>query len=343
MTQLLLVLQPFGELLEPYLPEKMMPVFPFYTTVSRISYKPEVFDCKLVSDYIPSFMNMVNHKLTYGDVCDKRAIELLKISGDIFVMWSGGIDSTCVLVSILKNWPAQELKRITVLCNTDSIKENKKFLPIITKNFKIETSSDRIEEFLKRGHVITGELGDQLFGSDIVGECVRRWGDSVIKMPWQEVAPRLFEEFSPDKGKPTYSNYVEIVKESPIELKTVHDFFWWLNFSQKWQHVKLRTLGSKTWTNPKLYFPKLVHFYETIDFQVWSLHNQDKKIKDKWVTYKYTSKDYIVDYSKDTDYTYKLKLPSLFNLYVGTDFNWSVDEDWNFLSKEDTIKRIIND
>lgn len=337
------MLQPFGKLFEPYLPDTMMPIFPFYTTVSRIRYKPEVFDCKLISDYVPDLLTKKNHNLNYGQVCDKRAIELLKLEGNIFVMWSGGIDSTGALVAILRNWPKKELERITVLCNSDSIKENKNFFSIIAKNFKTENSTNKIEDFLKRGYVITGELGDQLFGSDIVGECVKRWGDESIKMPWQKIAPLMFNEFHSGKGKNTYNNYLEIIKESPFELKTVHDFFWWLNFTQKWQHVKLRTLGAKTWSDPKLYFPKLIHFYETEDFQIWSLHNQDKKIKDQWHTYKFTAKDYIIEYSKDQDYSSKLKIQSLANLYIGNDFNWGIDEDWNFLDKEEILKRIKND
>ena len=74
-------------------------------------------------------------------------------------------------------------------------------------------------------------MNDQLFGSDIVGKCVDAWGDSAIRDDWKIVAPKLFELFSPKHGAECYENYKNIVPESPFELKTTHDFFWFLNFN----------------------------------------------------------------------------------------------------------------
>jgi hypothetical protein len=342
-TKLLLVLRPFGFEFEGLFPPTMMPVMPFYTTVSRLEYKPEAFDCKLICPPIKEVLAQPNHKMTWAEVCDKRAMELLKIEGPIFLTWSGGIDSTCVAVAILRNWPKEDLKRVTVLCNKESINENKNFLPIIAKNFKVENMSHRIEDFLKRGHVITGELGDQCFGSDIVGDCITHWGEGVIKQSYKEVVPKIFEVFSPSHGKGTYENYSNIVNECPFEIKTTHDFLWWLNYTQKYQHVKLRMLMNDVWTDAKTYFPKIVHFFDSLDFNVWSIHNHDKKIGNTWESYKWVSKEYIVDYSKDETYLKKLKVNSLINLYVGLSresINWSIDENWNFLSKEETLARM---
>ena len=44
------------------------------------------------------------------------------------------------------------------------------------------------------------------------------------------------------------------------------------------------------------------HFYGTEDFQLWSMNNMDKKIKDTWNTYKWVCKDIIYDYTRDADY-----------------------------------------
>ena len=343
MNKLLIVLRPFAEDLKPYLPGNMMPIIPFYTSVSRLNYKPDVFDFKLITDYVPTLTAMPNHNLSFSDVCDKRAIELLNSNEKIFVMWSGGIDSTTVLVAILKNWPASEFFRITVLCNTDSIKENKSFFHIIVKHFKTEVSSVNIESFLKRGIVVTGEFGDQMFGADGVGKCIKIWGEDVINRSWKDIVPVQFTKQSPTNGLATFENYLPIIYESPFEIETVQDFYWWLNFTQNWQHIKLRTLMSKTWSNPKLYFPKLIHFFESTDFQIWSLHNHDKKIKDSWDSYKFTAKDYISSYTGNTDYDSKLKVLSLQNLYYGSEMHWGIDEDWNYLNKEETLQRVKND
>src|SRR6266487_1681100 len=57
---------------------------------------------------------------TYEQLCDERAREVLGYNGPLHVFWSGGIDSTCLLVSLLK---ARGGDRITVLMNRDSIAE----------------------------------------------------------------------------------------------------------------------------------------------------------------------------------------------------------------------------
>jgi hypothetical protein len=343
MNKLLLVLRPFSKDLKSYLPSNMIPVYPFYTTVSRLNYKPDAFDFKLVTDYVPLLSATPNHNLSFSDICDKKAIELLNLNEKIFVMWSGGIDSTTVLVSILKNWPASEFFRITVLCNIDSIKENKSFFHTIVKYFKTEISSSNIESFLKRGIVVTGEFGDQLFGADGVGKCIKVWGNDVIYRSWKDILPVQFKKHCPITGLAAFENYLPIINESPFEIETVQDFYWWWNFTQNWQHIKLRTLMSTTWTDPKLYFPKLIHFFESTDFQIWSLHNHDKKIKDTWDSYKFTAKDYILSYTGDVEYNAKLKVPSLQRLYYDTEIHWGIDEDWNFLDKEETLKRIKHD
>lgn len=339
-SRLLLFLHTSGKSLENVLPIGHMPIFPFYTTVSRLTYKPDAFNCKSIAEPFSEIISVKNHQLSFADVCNNRSLEIRKLKGNIYILWSGGIDSTCVIASILKNWSEQDLERATVLCNHYSVLENRQFFAIISKKFKTKLSTHRYEDYLKKGYVITGELGDQLFGSDVVGECVKHWGDDVIHADWTDIAPKIFQVFSPNFGMATYNNYRGIIDEAPFKLKTVHDFFWWLNITQKWQHVKLRTLISSSWEDPKTYFPKLIHFYETVDFQVWSLHNQDKKIKSTWDSYKYTAKNYIVDYTRDEKFHTKLKLPSLRNLHNATEFKWAIDEDWKYLTREESLLRL---
>jgi hypothetical protein len=73
---------------------------------------------------------------------------------------------------------------------------------------------------------------------------------------------------------------------------------WWWNFALKWDEVKYRmfmsTIVDKT--------PDFMHFTDTDTFQLWSISNPDKKIKDTPESYKFTAKDYIFDYTSDADY-----------------------------------------
>ena len=341
-SKLLLFLNPWVNAIVDKLPLSTLPVFPFYQSVSRLNYKPDTFDCKSICEPISTLTALPNHGMTFDQLCDQRALELKKLPGTIFVMWSGGIDSTTVMTAILRTWKDSELSKLVVLCNTDSIKENPNFFKLIaTKGIEIRTSSADIEQHLNYGYVVTGELCDQLFGSDIVGSCVSAFGESAITAPWKDTVPGIFNKFSSTHGAAAFNNYSNIIDECPFPLVTTQDFCWWLNFTQKWQHVKLRTLMSTTWTNPGATFKNLIHFFDTVPFQVWSLHNQDKKIKTTWQSYKYLAKEYIISYTSDISYMSKLKVPSLGNLYFGRECNWAIDENWKFLTKEQSLERLL--
>lgn len=341
MKRLLTFLHPHArDDLSKVLPKDTLPLWPWYTTVSRLNHKPDAFHSKSMGEPISELITLPDHKLTFSDVMDKRALELLKLDGTIFVMWSGGIDSTGVVSAILKNWPKEDLKRVTILCSTLSIKENKSFFPHIVKNFKIDQVTHNLEKFARQGYIITGELGDQIFGSDVIHQCINHWGEEVILKDWKDIAPQLFKKIDPVLGEAVFQNYAGIVDEAPFELKSTFDFFWWLNFTQKWQHVKYRALISTTWTDPKQYFPKVVHFFEGVDFQLWSIYNHGSKVPSTWNDYKKIAKDYIMDYTNDPETMSQLKIASGPNLYVGVEPNWAIDEDWNFISRDEAFKRL---
>jgi hypothetical protein len=319
-----------------------MPVWPWYTSVSRCNYKPDAFECVLGGEHVDYIKSLPYHNLSFNDIMNKRALEILKKDGPIFIMWSGGIDSTGVVSAILKTWPKEELKRITVLCSTLSIKENKSFFAHIVKNFKIGQVTHKLEPYAKIGHIITGEFGDQVIGSDNIYIGINLFGEGAIKEDWRKIAPEVFKAMDPVYGLDTYNNYVNIVPESPIDIKTGFDFFWWVNFTQKWQHVKYRALISPTWTDPKQYFPKVIHFYEHVDFQLWAIHKPEERIPKSWTDYKSSIKNYIFDYTNDQSSISQLKVASGPNLYVGIDYNWAIDEDWNFVTQEEAFKRVRN-
>lgn len=339
-SKLLLPLCPWENEFNGKLAEDSLTLFPFYQTVSRLKYKPDAFECKLISDPIEEIVKLPYDNSTYAQSMDRRARELADMNVNTYVMYSGGIDSTGLLVSIYRNWTDEELERLTVFYNTDSVKENPNFFKHISqKKTKTKITTLNLEPYLKDGIVVTGELGDQLMGSDIVGDCVAKFGEESIRQDWTTVAPKFFESVAPN-GLLCYEKYKGIINESPFELKNTHDFFWWLNFTQKWQHVKLRLLVADVWKEQETTFKNIVHFYETPYFQVWSLHNHHLKIKNTWDSYKFTAKEYILDYTKDVSYMSKRKINSLNNVFLGREFNWSIDENWKFLSKEETLERV---
>jgi hypothetical protein len=84
-----------------------------------------------------------------------------------------------------------------------------------------------------------------------------------------------------------------------------------------------------------------MHFFDTPEFQRWSLDNPDKKIKNTLNTYKYTAKEFIVKYTNHTDYLKKPKVGSLQFIWSNFDKNYAIDKDFNEMSLDD-IKGCVN-
>jgi hypothetical protein len=170
------------------------------------------------------------------------------------------------------------------------------------------------------GILVTGEHNDQLFGSNVVARFIANYGESSIHAPYdRETVKQHFNRTLQDDAKAeAYMRMFERVKSAaPVAIGTNYDFFWWLNFALKWQSVGLRMLPFVAPRNaanitPDYVGERLLHFYATDEFQLWSMLNPDKKIKDTWSTYKWPCKDLILAYTGDEEYhKNKIKKSSL--------------------------------
>ncbi len=279
----------------------------------------------------------------FGTICEQRARQLLdhaaRTGQKLTVLYSGGIDSTLILVSLLKVGTPNELKeRVLVLLNEVSIHENPRFYyEHIIKKFNC-ASSYGFREFLgKPGHmVITGEGNDQLFGSAVLRDFVHHWGEDVINSRGTDGLMIDLIDFKV-KNKQHSARLVDIFNQSfynaPIELPTVFHKFWWLNFTLKWQSVYMRLLA---YTLPKYRNNiKLEHNYSTFfhipDLQLWVMKNSDQLIGDTWLTYKQECKDIIYAYNKDQEYRdRKAKWGSLFRVVSNKKLAWAFDSNLQY-------------
>lgn len=288
-------------------------------------------------------------KKTFEELCNERAHEILvradSFDSDVCVLWSGGIDSTLVLISLLKNATPSQKKRIVVLMTDESIAEYPKFYEEHVRG-KLRAESSMLYPYMLGGNAImtNGEQNDQLFGFDSVGRLMNRFGPAIIHEPRKrETFFTLFDEAA---RNPAVTNrlldLLELVMaKSPIPVETHFDYLWWINFSQKWQNTFLRTLSTVPPRNVQNITPEYVRtrnasFYGTEEFQLWSLHNQDKKIKDEWRTYKWICKDIIYDYTKDANYRdNKTKRGSLHNVIIQQISYDFIDEEYRYYNDLD--------
>lgn len=259
-------------------------------------------------------------------LCDARGRELLAraqtLDLPLRVLWSGGIDSTATLVAVLKAAAdAGDVGRVSVFLSRHSVREYPAFFRrVIRPRLRYTKKSDIKQALTPDALIVTGEHGDQIFGSVLAGDYLRdgRWyrpADRRLFAPWPAVLPTALAK---RLGKREATRALDFLRpqleRSPLPLDSLFDLLWWVNFSMKWQSVTLRLAALR----PDRYSvlrQRLGHFFRSDDFQRWSLANHEYKIGADWPSYKMPLKRYIDDYFPDPAYLAgKTKQASLLNV-----------------------------
>lgn len=266
-----------------------------------------------------------NYNNSWEQVSDKRCVELRKTHFDRpwTVLWSGGIDSTVIMTSIIKNLPKSDYENITVACSAMSIWENPRFyFDYIKPNFKIvhsewATSKEAIDQEV---YMINGEPADQLFGGVGISPNLIFHDASFMKKNIRTHKNNAIDFLSSKTDKKFAEWYCDVVitnaATAGVEINTLHDMLWWANFNHTWAAIKFRYLLYGHWKNIKnasFFLDKFIHWFDSDDYQSWSLYNQtnDQVFNKTAAEYKLAAKKYI--YSLDRNnyyYTYKTKTGS---------------------------------
>ncbi len=259
--------------------------------------------------------------LDMNALCDESGrrivAEALHAGKDIQVLWSGGIDSTVALLGVVKAAAAVGYTdRIEVLLTQRSIEEYPAFFPRFVAPLRHRFVTAPVTSHLDPAKlVVTGEHGDQIFGSAKIGHYV---SDGRAFKDWRSALPSLLAEaLESAQDADTVLHYVEpLFHAAPVKLRNVFDAFWWINFTLKWQIVGMRLAVFRT-RGVKRTFEALRHYFSHSSFQLWALTNPDKKIRDTWESYKMPLKDYIFGFTGDNEYRLKkVKVPSLKEVFI---------------------------
>jgi hypothetical protein len=303
---------------------------PFSRMVSRISYKPDFFRHKLDCEFVPDLLKIQRKAPDWKTCCLERAQSLLqRYPGKIWLSWSGGIDSTTLVASILEVASPEDRKRLTIVLSHHSVLEN----PSYYENYICDLPYKNILEDLSKqlmkenAVLITGELGDQLFGSDFLID--QDFGEDYKTSATRIIGKGMFERLHP------------IVGEAPFPIRSAHDFFWWFNFTQKWQFVKYRCYEHTTWNLQAKYGQHIEHFFDSIDFQLWSLQNHDLKHNGSWATYKTAAKDFLFQVTKDPAQTQLKKWQSLEKTYLVSENRLAIDKNLNPVNTFEELEQYV--
>lgn len=289
--------------------------------------------------------DLANFNMTYEQCCEQRAHDLYQKSKllnlPLYIFYSGGIDSTLVVICFLKVIPKEDLDRLVIVLSLDSIRENLRFYHKHIRGKLKTISSERMSMlFDKRALIVGGEHNDQLFGTDVIADFTNKFNFSEIHEPYtREVVTEFYlKRGMSEKGANIWYELIhEHAKNAPCEIKTIFEYFWWLNFNFKWQSVFFRMLLRTDVQIRNVIDKEFVetyfhHFYSEDYFQKWSMTNKSMKIKDNWSTYKWLAKDMIFDYTKDGEYKRdKQKAPSLYKLFLQKDTPVALTTDYKYI------------
>lgn len=243
----------------------------------------------------------------FSSLCDQRAEEILDLARkqdcSIDVLWSGGIDSTVALTALLQATKrVRETERLRIFLSVGSISEYPAFFhQYIKEQLRWTPVGFPIARYLSPDSItVTGEHGDLLFGDSSVQPLIP---NGIAYLPWRTGVPLLLaqREFTGSDSDTLMDYLTPLVDSCPIEIDSVFEFYWWMNFTQMWQNVALRIAASVESKRTAL-FENTQHFFRSIPFQLWALFGRERETMEEWCQYKMAAKDYIYDFNADDEF-----------------------------------------
>jgi len=291
----------------------------------------------LMPDFDPSF------SMTYEECCQARVRDILarqkQIDVPIRLLYSGGIDSSLILVSFIKELGAEQAaNRIQLVMSQESIEENPWMYEKLIRrgNFDMISGERHGGDWGRDRILVGGEFNDQVLGSDVYRDLTRWRGDGILSKAWSE---GLMTEYYLSKGLSRSDSemwtaiFSDHLRRAPCTIETVADWWWWINFSCKWSSVYFRILmyarpGSEI---SKGYLDGYYYqFYGDDRFQKWSMVDRTYKHQGTWLTYKWLAKRLVSDFLGDDQYMQKMKRGSLWRLLGYKKSAEIIDENYQY-------------
>lgn len=304
-----------------------------------IPWKQELPPKFQMPEYDPGFSK------TFEQVTDEKALRIKQRinAGEKFaVMYSGGIDSTVVLASFIKNFTQEELKQVYVCASAESVIENPYFWNnfILDKLSVIDSKKHKYDDLIEMNLTpITADEGDCIFGT-LIGLNLYNNFDYLIqslspetrlnlsnlknKMSSHDVHFSVFQDLivkyldvanNPTFGRILYEKYVRNIETATVPVHSLHDFFWWLIFSIKYLNCSMRgALYYNDRVEWRTAVDRIENWYNDAEYQRWSManNNNGQKIKNTPLSYKNIARDYIYGVDRNPWYrNFKTKLESL--------------------------------
>jgi len=300
---------------------------------ARIGSISNPWNAKSSSLMVPPELKYIKNSL--ADLLDARAVEINNIAQatnkKIAILWSGGIDSTTIVTSFIKNLSTVDLSNITIFLTPSSVSENHAFFrKFILPNFVYKSyyDLDVTNDFLDTHILLHGDPGDCLFGPSIP-MYQHLLPDAGHLKPWRDNLQDIIDGIDmrsnrfPNIPKGFGNWYANKISQNLLEVEpdgvdTISDWWWWHYFNFKWEFSIWRPFS---FMRTNLFDPisiKNINFYaeytfmNTAEFQLWSYTNLKTHVGRDLQNHKIQAKQYIFELdSNSTYFDYKTKVDSM--------------------------------
>lgn len=273
----------------------------------------------IITNPLPKFDE--NFKLSYEEILMLRVEEIYKLyqltNKKFRLLYSGGIDSTTILTSFIKYLGlSKSSKIIEIYCTPDSVDENpwiwEKY--ILKENFKIKSSLDHPHMWNDNIFTLMGEGNDHIFGC-LNGPWNKFAGEDNLYQPVEKeiiIKFLIWSNKSSNIEDATYAanHFIKLAKVAPFPVDNMYLFIWWYKLLLEWEGIMIRVLAQSTLTDAKT--ENLLQFYNTENFQQWSMHfhrNHPKEFAEA-INYKSECKKFILNTLTVPEYSAKSKFIS---------------------------------
>lgn len=230
-----------------------------------------------ISNYIhPMPARQENYSPSFFEITEQRAKQLLATEQPINVMWSGGIDSTYILLA-LKHF-ANDPSQVRVYGTYNSIIESGDFFDRRIKDqldYVIKPTSYQAFNYKEfDGLYVSGMCGNQLFGptDDFFAN-----GNTAMFHHTLGTPATIYEDYKTNINPALVEFLQPAIDASPRPIETVADLRWYCIFNLDWYTALYE---HRTHVGPER-AERVIGFFNTEEFQTWAVSTKEPFTKVK--------------------------------------------------------------
>jgi len=240
-----------------------------------------------------------NFNLDLNTIVKNRCLELLSTGKQINVAWSGGIDSTFVLLS-LQNY-ATDPEQIRVYGTYNSIIESGDFFDRFIKyktKYSIKVNTTASNNFIDKDCIyVTGAMSNQLFTQSLLHS--KR--DYILEFKDGYSIENTLHSYYRNVLTDSCLEFLEpCIAKIPRTIYSIQDLRWFMNFNFSWYNVLTSSfIGLDKDTAPRVHA-----FFNTENFQLWAIYNNDISTKTgDFSDERWQLREAITEYTGDSYYS----------------------------------------